>query len=53
MFSLLSNATPMVVYKMQIAEMQTALRWYWTVVPRPINISALMMKIKGNFYRSC
>ena len=43
----------MVVYKKQIAEMQNAHRRYWTVVPRPINISALVMRIEGNFYRSC
>ena len=28
---------------------QTAHRWCWTVVSRPINISALMMIIKRNF----
>ena len=32
---------------------QTAHRRCWTVIPRPINISALMMKIKRKFYRSC
>ena len=29
--------------------LQTAHRRCWTVVPRPINIFALMMRIKGNF----
>ena len=29
--------------------LQTAHRQCWTVVPRPINISALMMRIKVNF----
>ena len=33
--------------------LQTAHRRCWTVVPRPINISALMMRIKRNFSRSC
>ena len=31
--------------------LQTAHRRCWTVVPRPINISALMMTIKRNFSR--
>ena len=29
--------------------LQTPHRRCWPVVPRPINISALMMRIKGNF----
>ena len=32
---------------------QTAHRRCWTVIPRPINISALMMRIKRKFSRSC
>ena len=31
--------------------LQTAHRRCWTVVPRPINISALMMRVKRNFSR--
>ena len=33
--------------------LQAAHRRCFTVVPRPINISALMMRIKRNFSRSC